>query len=136
MPTAFSDIDYRMIESFKTHFEEFSKSLVAYLANVLLQTAPPDWRSSSRQKLTRITMHHFHELSTDAYDELMRRQYGSTVPFLLSRDDFHPRRNQFRQELSTLPINRFHDLASDVLHELSRRYPEFHEDMYANQCAA
>lgn len=33
MPTAFSDIEYRMIESFKTHFEEFSKSLVAYLAN-------------------------------------------------------------------------------------------------------
>lgn len=47
------------------------------------------------------------------------------MPFLLSRDDFHPKRNQARQKLATLPRNRFRDLASDVFYELERRYPDF-----------
>ncbi|TCD60077.1 component of the polarisome [Steccherinum ochraceum] len=70
------------------------------------------------------------ELSTDVYDELVRRQTNSTdneVPFLPVRDDFHPKRNQARQKLATLPTGRFKDLSSDVYYELARRYPEFKE---------
>ncbi|KAL1407089.1 component of the polarisome [Vanrija albida] len=96
----------------------------------------PTARASAREKLTRLTRLQFLELSTDVYDELMRRlsvENGNpdgqmVLPFLPVRDDFHPKRNQARQKLATLPKNRFKDLASDVFFELRRRYPEFEED--------
>ena len=44
-------------------------------------------------------------------------------PFLVPRDNFHPKRNQARQKLATLPPGRFKELASDVLYEIERRYP-------------
>ncbi|KAK7045688.1 component of the polarisome [Paramarasmius palmivorus] len=114
-------IDYRSIS--KTHFEELSKYLAAYLAR-----AAPNSRSTARQKLTRLTIQQFHELSTDVYDELIRRKNEKEVPFLPVREDFHPKRNQARQKLATLPTSRFEDLSSDVYFELARRYPEFKED--------
>ncbi len=120
----------------------------------------PSSRASAREKLTRLTKLQFQELSTDVYDELMRRiivDNGSLegagmfdsagfhiaelttfliAPFLPVRDDFHPKRNQARQKLATLPKNRFKDLASDVFHELRRRYPEFDEQdvSFPNMC--
>lgn len=93
-------------------------------------------RTNPRDKLTRLTRQQFQELSTDVYDELCRRiergeQDGGEgkggSPFLLSRDEYHPKRNQARQKLATLPRSRFKDLASDVFFELERRYPEFLE---------
>ena len=144
-------VDYRQIS--KIHFDELSKALAAYLAKGLLRTvfnsclkifiAPPNSRSTARQKLTRLTIQQFHELSTDVYDELVRRKKDkegefiyiahqiltSVVPFLPVREDFHPKRNQARQKLATLPISRFEDLSSDVYFELARRYPEFKEDV-------
>ncbi|GLB37366.1 putative spa2 homology domain (SHD) of GIT [Lyophyllum shimeji] len=118
---AVPQIDYRLVS--KTHFDELSRYLAAYLAR-----APPNSRSTARQKLTRLTIQQFHELSTDVYDELVRRQNETEVPFLPLRSDFHPKRNQARQKLATLPTSRFEDLSSDVYFELSRRYPEFKED--------
>lgn len=44
-------------------------------------------------------------------------------PFLVPKDNFHPKRNQARQKLATLPPGRFKELASDVLYEIERRYP-------------
>ena len=93
-----------------------------------------------------MTIQQFHELSTDVYDELMRRKnefrgllisiimlrniiYHRTVPFLPGREDFHPKRNQARQKLATLLTSRFEDLSSDVYFELSRRYPELKENV-------
>ncbi|KAL6304991.1 hypothetical protein BKA93DRAFT_731941 [Sparassis latifolia] len=102
----------------RIHFDELSRYLAAYLAK-------------ARQKLTRLTRQQFQELSTDVYDELVRRKNNTTnneVPFLPVRDDFHPKRNQARQKLATLPTGRFKDLSSDVYYELARRYPEFKED--------
>lgn len=110
----------------RTHFWELNTYLAAYLAK-----EPANSRSTARQKLTRLTRQQFQELSTDVYDELLRRKNNSTsneVPFLPVRDDFHPKRNQARQKLATLPTGRFKDLSSDVYYELSRRYPEFKED--------
>ncbi|GAA5834442.1 hypothetical protein JCM9279_004317 [Rhodotorula babjevae] len=91
-------------------------------------------RTNARDKLTRLTRQQFQELSTDVYDELMRRIEDSSTPtagqqpFLAVRPDFHPKRNQARQKLATLPLSRFRDLASDVYFELDRRYPEFGEE--------
>ena len=167
--TAFSGISsYRTSTSVdfdqvaRTHFDELSKYLVSYLAEgsvpllsqftsrltfITLPSEPANSRSSSRQKLTRLTRQQFCELSTDVYDELIRRQTNSDnnqgpsffsqqfpdspsapVPFLPVRDELHPKRNQARQKLATLPTSRFMDLSGDVYHELVRRYPEFKEE--------
>jgi len=108
--------------------------------------ALPNSRSNARSKLTRLTIQQFHELSTDVYDELVRRNKENEgmscyvldvytiltlflVPFLPVREEFHPKRNQARQKLATLPTTRFEDLSSDVYFELARRYPEFKEDV-------
>ncbi|GAA5917079.1 hypothetical protein JCM6882_009488 [Rhodosporidiobolus microsporus] len=90
-------------------------------------------RTNAREKLTRLTRQQFQELSTDVYDELVRRMEDASgrpgeQPFLAVRSDFHPKRNQARQKLATLPLLRFRDLASDVYFELDRRYPEFSEE--------
>ncbi|KAK7057473.1 hypothetical protein R3P38DRAFT_2841197 [Favolaschia claudopus] len=114
-------IDYRAVS--EVHFRELDVYLQAYLAR-----APPNSRSTARQKLTRLTIQQFHELSTDVYDELVRRKNEKEVPFLPVREEFHPKRNQARQKLATLPVTRFEDLSSDVYFELARRYPEFKED--------
>ena len=39
---------------------------------------PANSRSTARQKLTRLTRQQFQELSTDVYDELMRRKNNTT----------------------------------------------------------
>lgn len=153
---AVPQIDYRLVS--KTHFEELSVYLAAYLARgtsfffasllFLIPTVSPNSRSTARQKLTRLTIQQFHELSTDVYDELVRRKnekegelfswvtfshsftfFILAIPFLPVRDEFHPKRNQARQKLATLPTSRFEDLSSDVFFELSRRYPEFNENV-------
>ncbi|KAL1681811.1 hypothetical protein EV122DRAFT_260348 [Schizophyllum commune] len=118
---AVPQIDYRTVS--KIHFDELSSYLAAYLAR-----STQDSRSTARQKLTRLTIQQFHELSTDVYDELVRRKSDKQVPFLPVREEFHPKRNQARQKLATLPTSRFEDLSSDVYYELARRYPEFKED--------
>jgi len=89
----------------------------------------------ARDKLLRLSVIQFQELSTDVYDELQRREPGVVAPnlspdsemppFLPPKQDFHPKRNQARQKLSTLPADRFRDLATDVFYELERRFPRF-----------
>ncbi|KAI6783089.1 uncharacterized protein J7T54_000591 [Emericellopsis cladophorae] len=92
---------------------------------------PPN---KARDKLLRLSSVQFYELSTDVYDELIRRQSAARAPpnapnappsFLLPEKTFHPKRNQARQRLSSLGPPRFRDLATDVFHELERRFPRF-----------
>ncbi|XXH06057.1 hypothetical protein Hte_012502 [Hypoxylon texense] len=98
------------------------------------RAAPPP--NKARDKLLRLSSVQFLELSTDVFDELMRRQAYSRRPpnappnvgppsYLLPEDTFHPKRNQARQKLSTLGSPRFRDLATDVFCELERRIPRF-----------
>ncbi|KAL8280977.1 hypothetical protein RQP46_006656 [Phenoliferia psychrophenolica] len=113
----------------RTHFDALRSWLEK--ENALGNASSP--RNNARDKLTRLTRQQFQELSTDVYDELVRRmeeQAGrpGEQPFLSVRGEFHPKRNQARQKLATLPIGRFRDLASDVYFELERRYPEFGEE--------
>ncbi|PHH73818.1 hypothetical protein CDD82_5254 [Ophiocordyceps australis] len=90
--------------------------------------------NKARDKLLRLSSVQFYELSTDVFDELMRRQASARTPsngpggpasFLLPEKSFHPKRNQARQRLSSLGPPRFRDLAADVFHELERRFPRF-----------
>lgn len=93
---------------------------------------PPN---KARDKLLRLSSVQFLELSTDVFDELMRRQAQrpppgpppsqGPPPYLIAEPNFHPKRNQARQKLSTLGSPRFRDLATDVFCELERRIPAF-----------
>ncbi|TGJ85268.1 hypothetical protein E0Z10_g3517 [Xylaria hypoxylon] len=93
---------------------------------------PPN---KARDKLLRLSSVQFLELSTDVFDELMRRQMkrsppgappnAGPPPYLLPEANFHMKRNQARQKLSTLGSPRFRDLATDVFCELERRIPAF-----------
>ncbi|KAM0556696.1 hypothetical protein ACHAPJ_005754 [Fusarium lateritium] len=102
-----------------------------------LNTRDPNHKqqpNKARDKLLRLSSVQFYELSTDVYDELIRRQATARAPpnapsgppsFLLPEKTFHPKRNQARQRLSSLGPPRFRDLAADVYHELERRFPRF-----------
>ncbi|KAB8343095.1 hypothetical protein FH972_022689 [Carpinus fangiana] len=91
----------------------------------------------ARDKLLRLSPIQFQELSTDVYDELLRRQdeqrmqdangnIPPSVPRALPpKQNFHPKRNQARQKLATLASKKFRELATDVLFELERRFPHF-----------
>ncbi|KAG5984354.1 hypothetical protein E4U55_005132 [Claviceps digitariae] len=90
--------------------------------------------NKARDKLLRLSPVQFFELSTDVFDELIRRQTMARAPpnapnpapqFLLPEKTFHQKRNQARQRLSSLGPPRFRDLATDVYHELERRFPNF-----------
>ncbi|KAJ7768161.1 hypothetical protein DFH07DRAFT_954735 [Mycena maculata] len=113
-------IDYVAVS--KIHFIELSFYLAAYLAD-----AEPNSRSITRQKLTRLTIKEFHELSTDFLPPSLLASHYVAVPFLPFREEFHPKRNQARQKLATLSITRFEKFTSYIYLELNRRYPEFKE---------
>lgn len=108
--------------------------LKRYLAQSLRDDKGNPKPNRARDKLLRLSPVQFMELSTDVYDELLRRQSaagqqtngpGQVPSYLLPRENFHPKRNQARQKLATLPPPRFRDLATDVFYELERRFPRF-----------
>lgn len=105
--------------------------LQQYLASSLRDEKGNIKPNRARDKLLRLSVTQFMELSTDVFDELVRRederlQRVPNVPrFLLPKNTFHPKRNQARQKLSTLPLDRFRQLATDVFYELERRVPRF-----------
>lgn len=119
-----------MEESLAQHYAILKR----YLAQALRDEKGNPKPNKARDKLLRLSAVQFQELSTDVYDELLRRQSaggpqtngpGQVPTYLLPRDNFHPKRNQARQKLATLPPPRFRDLATDVFYELERRFPRF-----------
>lgn len=125
----------KMIVLEETLAEHF-RVLKAYLAPYISDEAGNLRASRAKDKLTRLSQVQFQELSTDVYDESIRRELdrkrggpgapGNDTPnFLLPKNTFHPKRNQARQKLSTLPLERFRQLATDVFYELERRFPQF-----------
>lgn len=117
----------QMEESLTQHYHVLKR----YLAQSLRDEKGNPKPNRARDKLLRLSPVQFQELSTDVYDELLRRQSNAgqkptEVPeFLVPKENFHPKRNQARQKLSTLPPTRFRDLATDVFYELERRFPQF-----------
>ncbi|KAM3067615.1 component of the polarisome [Clarireedia jacksonii] len=126
-------------EQFEGVLSEHYVALKRYLAASLRDEKGNPRPNRARDKLLRLSPVQFQELSTDVFDELLRRQQagrrtpngqrndqqGGPPPYLLPKDTFHPKRNQARQKLSTLPPPRFRDLATDVFYELERRFPKF-----------
>ncbi|KAL9047379.1 MAG: hypothetical protein Q9214_000030 [Letrouitia sp. 1 TL-2023] len=119
-----------MEESLAQHYAILKR----YLAQSLRDEKGNPRPNRARDKLLRLSPVQFQELSTDVYDELLRRQSvagqqttgpGQVPSYLLPKDNFHPKRNQARQKLATLPSPRFRDLATDVFYELERRFPRF-----------
>ncbi|KAF4630297.1 hypothetical protein G7Y89_g7845 [Cudoniella acicularis] len=125
---------------FEASLSEHYVALKRYLAASLRDEKGNPRPNRARDKLLRLSPVQFQELSTDVFDELLRRQQssrrnpngpngpppeGGPPPYLLPKDSFHPKRNQARQKLSTLPPPRFRDLATDVFYELERRFPRF-----------
>jgi len=111
-------------------------ALKRFLSQSSRDGKPNSQPNKARDKLQRLTSVQFLELSTDVYDELIRRQaFSRSQPngnpdsgpprYLLPEDTFHPKRNQARQKLSSLGPPRFRDLATDVFCELERRFPRF-----------
>ena len=129
-----------MEESLSQHYTVLKRFLAQSLRDEKGNPKP----NKARDKLLRLSPVQFQELSTDVYDELLRRQSASAagqqhngpgqVPaFLTPKENFHPKRNQARQKLATLPHPRFRDLATDVFYELERRFPKFAAtDIYRN----
>lgn len=128
----------RKDDQFEAILSEHYISLKRYLAASLRDEKENPRPNKARDKLLRLSPVQFQELSTDVFDELIRRQAsarkpsnaggpveGGPPPYLLPKDAFHPKRNQARQKLSTLPPPRFRDLATDVFYELERRFPRF-----------
>ncbi|KAF7856976.1 hypothetical protein EAF04_009736 [Stromatinia cepivora] len=124
-------------EQFEAILSEHYVSLRRYLAASLRDEKGNPRPNRARDKLLRLSPVQFQELSTDVFDELLRRQQAGSrtpngqrndqapPPYLLPKTTFHPKRNQARQKLSTLPPPRFRDLATDVFYELERRFPQF-----------
>ena len=114
-------------EALSRHYMALKQYLAASLQDSQGNMRP----NRARDKLLRLSVTQFMELSTDVYDELIRRederlQRVQGVPRSLPpKQNFHPKRNQARQKLSTLPIERFRQLATDVFYELERRIPRF-----------
>lgn len=121
-------------EQFEGILSEHYLSLKKYLAASSRDKSNPR-PNKAQDKLLRLSAVQFQELSTDVFDELLRRQASArrepngaasdTPAYLLPEKNFHPKRNQARQKLSSLPPPRFRDLATDVFYELERRFPRF-----------
>lgn len=126
----------RKMQQLEETLSEHFRVLKAYLGPYLNDAQGNPRPSRAKDKLTRLSAVQFQELSTDVYDESIRREDdrkrggpgapGNETPkFLLPKNNFHPKRNQARQKLSTLPLERFRQLATDVFYELERRFPRF-----------
>lgn len=126
----------RKMQVLEETMSEHFRVLKAYLGPYLNDEKGNPRPSRAKDKLTRLSAVQFQELSTDVYDESIRREQdrkrggpgapGNETPtFLLPKNNFHPKRNQARQKLSTLPLERFRQLATDVFYELERRFPRF-----------
>ncbi|KAH7355665.1 cell polarity protein-like protein [Pyrenochaeta sp. MPI-SDFR-AT-0127] len=131
-----ASMNNRKMQMLEETMSEHFRVLKAYLGPYLNDEKGNPRPSRAKDKLTRLSAVQFQELSTDVYDESIRREQdrkrggpgalGNDTPnFLLPKTNFHPKRNQARQKLSTLPLERFRQLATDVFYELERRFPQF-----------
>jgi hypothetical protein len=135
-PSVSSSVDGRRAYMMEEALSEHYRVLKNYLAAYLNAERGDSRQNRARDKLLRLSSIQFQELSTDVYDELLRREddrrrggpgapANQTPKYLLPKPNFHFKRNQARQKLSTLPSDRFRQLATDVFYELERRYPKF-----------
>ncbi|KAI8819139.1 uncharacterized protein EV422DRAFT_621266 [Fimicolochytrium jonesii] len=112
------------LEPFTTHYSLVKRYLDSFLIDQQRNNNGGGARTRAKDKLAKLSSGQFGELSTDVYDECVRRVGGDgDVPFLPFRSEFTEKRNQARQKLASLPSFRFKELAAEVLFELERRFP-------------
>lgn len=100
-----------------TVFLEQYNALKTYLTGTPSYAPRP-----SREKLFALSEMQLQELTTDIYDELLRRQqYNESPDHLQENPSFRPRRNHARARLGTLRPLRFGHLVSDLVGEMERR---------------
>ncbi|EPE31501.1 Ubiquitin-like protein [Glarea lozoyensis ATCC 20868] len=110
-------------------------AFVTYVAGID-GTSDREASPRARDKLQRLSSVQFSELSSDIYDEVVRRQEYNAYVYhdirqeprlemvadtLPEKSDYHPKRNAARQRLATLRTQRFRDLVNDMLVEIERR---------------
>jgi hypothetical protein len=130
-------VQRKLNEQFGGVFSEHYIALKRYLASSLRDEKRNARSNRATDKLLQLSFAQFQELSTDVFDELLRRQQSDrrtpnsstpdrgAPPYLLPKDSFHPKRNTARRKLSTLPPPRFRDLATDAFNDIERRFPQF-----------
>ena len=113
----FPKIELEMADTkvYARHFQTLTK--------IVGDADPSDQKSTAKDKLAKLSAQQFSELSTDVYDEVVRREVKD-FPFLPVDVQFHPKRNQARQKLATLQLARFQELCRDVKWEIEQRFPE------------
>ena len=143
--TISAETEKRAEDDLAQHYSVLKK----YLSRSLRDEKGNPKPTRARDKLLKLSKPQFLELSTDVYDELVRRQDDAEVARqqnvagqqsgnvdekakppeipkgLPPKKEFHVKRNQARYKLSQLPSQRFRDLATDVFYELERRFPQF-----------
>jgi hypothetical protein len=110
-------------------------AFVTYVAGID-GTSDREASPRAREKLQRLSSVQFTELSSDIYDEVVRRQEYSAYVYHDIRQEprlemvadtlpeifgYHPKRNAARGRLATLRTQRFRDLVNDMLLEIERR---------------
>ncbi|PPQ72072.1 hypothetical protein CVT26_006707 [Gymnopilus dilepis] len=105
-------------------FSTYLRKTMSYLS----AQGPTAQSVSCMRRLATLGTQQIFELSTDLYDELLRRS-EETVSSLPPRDDMPYRRNQARHRLASLSTSWFQDLANDIYCELLRRFPECKQEM-------
>lgn len=108
--TSLSDHQRRKTLMMEETLSQHYNILKRYLASSLRDEKGSNKVNRARDKLLRLSPVQFQELSTDVYDELLRRQSaagqqttgpGQVPSYLLPKNNFHPKRNQARQKLSS-----------------------------------
>ncbi|KAI4183650.1 MAG: hypothetical protein L6R41_005286, partial [Letrouitia leprolyta] len=107
--TSLSDHQRRKTLMMEETLSQHYNILKRYLASSLRDEKGSNKVNRARDKLLRLSPVQFQELSTDVYDELLRRQSAA------GQQTTGP----------GLPPPRFRDLATDVFYELERRFPRF-----------
>ncbi|KAG8956949.1 component of the polarisome [Tulasnella sp. 419] len=108
--------------TFRVHYDEFRR----FLDSMPPSDAPQvDVRV---EKLGRLTVNHFQELTTDVFDEITRRSTNTLeneVSSLSQNLTFHPKRNEARRKMAYFTLSLSRDMVNEVLREIEHRYPEF-----------
>ncbi|KAH9275123.1 hypothetical protein BASA83_002347 [Batrachochytrium salamandrivorans] len=113
----------KTLEMAAVHYATLHDFLLPHMDTLEQSHSQSKQRAIASDKLSKLTIQQFFELSVDVFDELKRRNADTGDPFLPISNDFHPKRNQARQKLAVLPLSRFRALASDVHSELEFRFP-------------
>jgi len=101
----------------KTHYLAFKEFLDTQDNDIKRQRG-------AKEKLIKLTNQQFQELSTDVYDELIRRTYNARESECLqSQSEFQQKRNEARAKLAALSPTRYRDLSQDIYNEIQRRFP-------------